>query len=95
VIGGAADAGNSVAQEILVNAAHKLAALVADVAGDLQLGDKEFLLVRMGGTVGRSRFFDAQIDDALKKMVPHARAGALRVSPAEDAALVAKESDAG
>ena len=94
VIAAAADGGDPVAQEILADAAEKLAALVADVAGRLHLGAKEFSLVRMGGTVGRSRFFDAQIEGALKKGAPHARSGALRVSPAEAAALVAKESDA-
>jgi hypothetical protein len=45
--------------------------------------------------MGRSRFFDARIDAALKNAVPDARTGKLRVSPAEAAALVAKESDAG
>jgi N-acetylglucosamine kinase-like BadF-type ATPase len=89
-----ADAGDGDAQQILLRASQDLASLVADVAGRLQLNDKEFLLVRTGGMMGRSRFFDAQIDDALKRAVPGARIGALRVSPAEAAALMAKESNA-
>jgi hypothetical protein len=44
----------------------------------------------MGGTVGRSVYFDAQIDAALKKAMPHAQIGMLRMSPAEAAALAAR-----
>jgi N-acetylglucosamine kinase-like BadF-type ATPase len=95
VVASAADAGNSAAQEILLHAAQDLAALVADVAGRLHLTDREFLLAKIGGTVGRSRFFDAQIDAALKQVAPSAQIGNLRISPAEAAALVAKESHAG
>jgi N-acetylglucosamine kinase-like BadF-type ATPase len=95
VVASAADAGDSAAQEILLRASQDLAALVADVSERLRLNEKAFLLVRMGGTMGRSRFFDAQIDAALNKIVPNAQMGKLRVSPAEAAALVAKESDAG
>jgi N-acetylglucosamine kinase-like BadF-type ATPase len=95
VVAAAADAGDAAAQEVLLRASQELVALVADVADRLHLSDREFLLVRMGGTMGRSRFFDANIDAALKKVVPNAQIGKLRVSPAEAAALVAKESDAG
>jgi N-acetylglucosamine kinase-like BadF-type ATPase len=95
VVAAAADAGDATAQEILLRASQDLVALVGDVAGRLHLGDTEFLLVRMGGTMGRSRFFGAHIDAALKKVVPNAQIGKLRVSPAEAAALLAKESDAG
>jgi hypothetical protein len=49
----------------------------------------------MGGTMERSRFFDAHIDTELKKVVPKAQIGKLRVSPAEAAALIARDSDAG
>ncbi len=70
------------------------ASLIADVAERLHLRESEFLLAKIGGTAGRSRFFDAQIDAALKQVVPSAQVGKLRVSPAEAAALVAKGSDA-
>jgi N-acetylglucosamine kinase-like BadF-type ATPase len=95
VVAGAADAGDAVAQEILVQAAQDLASLVNDVANHLHLHESEFLLAKIGGTTGRSRLFDAEIDAALKQVVPRAQIGKLRISPAEAAALVAKGSDAG
>ena len=95
VVAAAADAGEATAQGILVDAARELSALVSEVAERLRLRERPFLLAKIGGTIGRSRFFDAQIDAALKKAVPHAEIGKLRVSPAEAAALAAKESDAG
>jgi N-acetylglucosamine kinase-like BadF-type ATPase len=94
VIAAAADCGDAVAQEILVRAAEEVSSLVANVADRLHLCEKEFLLAKLGGTIGRSRFFDAQIDAALKEVVPRARIGGLRISPAEAAALAVKESDA-
>ena len=93
VIAAAADSGDATAQEILVCAAREVSSLVADVAERLQLREKEFLLAKIGGTIGRSHFFDAQIDDALKQVAPRARIGGLRISPAEAAALAVKESD--
>jgi len=95
VIAAAADSGDATAQEILVHAAQEVSSLVADVADRLHLRGKEFLLAKIGGTIGRSRFFDAQIDAALKHIVPRAQIGRLRISPAEAAALAAKEADAG
>jgi N-acetylglucosamine kinase-like BadF-type ATPase len=95
VVAAAADSGDATAQELLLRAARELSALVADVAGQLHLTEREFLLAKIGGTIGRSRFFDAQTDAALKQVTPRAQIGKLRVSPAEAAALAAKESDAG
>jgi N-acetylglucosamine kinase-like BadF-type ATPase len=95
LIAAAADSGNATARAILVDAAQQLALLVADVADRLHLRDQEFLLAKIGGTVGRSRFFDAQIDTALKHVAPNAKLGKLQISPAEAAALAAKESNAG
>jgi N-acetylglucosamine kinase-like BadF-type ATPase len=95
LIAAAADSGNATAQEILVGAAQEVSSLVADVANRLHLHETEFLLAKIGGTIGRSRFFDAQIDAALKRVVPSAKIGKLRISPAEAAALAAKGSDAG
>ena len=94
IVAGAADAGDAIAQQILIQAAQDLVSLIVDVAERLHLRDSEFLLAKIGGTVGRSRFFDAQIDEALKRAVPRGQIGSLRVSPAEAAALVAKGSDA-
>jgi N-acetylglucosamine kinase-like BadF-type ATPase len=95
VVASAADAGDATAQGILLHAAQELSALVADVADRLHLTEREFLLAKIGGTIGRSRFFDAQLDATLQQMVPSAQIGKLRISPAEAAALVAKESHAG
>jgi len=95
VVAAAADSGDATAQRILVNAAEEVSLLVADVADRLHLCEKEFLLAKIGGTIGRSRFFDAQIDAALKQVAPSAKIGKLRISPAEAAALAAKESNAG
>jgi len=93
IVAGAADAGDAIAQQILIQAARDLASLVAHVANHLHLRSSEFLLAKIGGTIGRSRFFDTQMDAALKEIVPRAQIGKLRVSPAEAAALVAKGSD--
>jgi N-acetylglucosamine kinase-like BadF-type ATPase len=95
VVAAAADSGDGTAQQILVGAAQEVSALVVDVADRLHLRETEFLLTKIGGTIGRSRFFDAQIDTALKQVVPSAKIGKLRISPAEAAALAAKEADAG
>jgi N-acetylglucosamine kinase-like BadF-type ATPase len=95
VIAAAADSGDASAQEILIHAALDVSSLVVDVAERLHLRETGFLLAKIGGTIGRSRFFDAQIDVALKRVVPSAKIGKLRISPAEAAALAAKESDAG
>lgn len=90
VIAAAADEGDATAQEILGRAAGQLAKLVGAVAARLRLGEKEFLLAKIGGTAGRSRFFDAQVDAALKSVAPGAKIEKLRISPAEAAALAAK-----
>ena len=95
VIAAAADSGDATAQEILGHAAKEVSSLVADVADRLHLREKEFLLAKIGGTIGRSRFFDAQIDATLRQVVPSAKIGKLRISPAEAAALATKASDAG
>jgi N-acetylglucosamine kinase-like BadF-type ATPase len=95
VIAELADSGDATARKILQQAARDLAMLVADVAEQLHLGDTEFLLAKIGGTVGRSAFFDAEVDVGLKNAAPHARIGQLRISPAEAAAVMAKEADGG
>src|SRR5258708_1947466 len=45
---------------------------------------------KIGGTIARSFFFDAQLDAAFNQLCPSARIGTLRISPAEAAALAAK-----
>lgn len=95
VIGEAADEGDATAQRILRQAAGEVTLLVAEVAEELQLGEKEFLLAKIGGTVGRSAYFDAQIEAGLQMVAPKATIGKLRISPAEAAALMAKGANDG
>jgi hypothetical protein len=52
-------------------------------------GGQSILIAKTGGTVGRSVFFDAQLDAALKKALPLAKIGGLAMSPAEAAARAA------
>ena len=94
VVAAAADSGDASARRILIEATQDLAGLVADVADRLHLRKSEFLLAKIGGTVGRSKFFDARVDAALKQVLPSVQIGNLRISAAEAAALVAKGSDA-
>jgi N-acetylglucosamine kinase-like BadF-type ATPase len=90
VVAAAADEGDVTAREILVHAAWELAALVQVVADHGAYGREETLIAKTGGTVGRSTFFDAQVDAALKRVLPQARIGGLRMSPAEAAARAAR-----
>ena len=90
VIAAAADAGDDTARELLLTAISHLSALVRDVADHLDLHDTPFTLARTGGMIGRSAFFDAQLNDALSKSFPRAQLGGLKISPAEAAALAAK-----
>ncbi len=90
VVATAADEGDATAREILVQAARELAALVQVVADHGAYGREDTLIAKTGGTVGRSAFFDAQVDAALKRVLPQARIGGLRMSPAEAAARAAR-----
>jgi glucosamine kinase len=90
VVAAAADEGDAAAREILVRAAQELASLVQAVAEHGAYGREEVLIAKTGGTVGRSTFFDAQLDTALKRLLPLARIGGLRMSPAEAAARAAR-----
>jgi N-acetylglucosamine kinase-like BadF-type ATPase len=91
IVAGAGDAGDSTAREILVQAAGDLAALVAVVADHLGTPREDLRISKTGGAVGRSVFFDEQVDAALKRALPHAQIGGLRMSPAEAAARAAKD----
>ncbi len=90
VVAAAADSGDAAAREILAHAASQLASLVDQVAARLNLRKTDFLLAKMGGTIGRSVFFDTQLNASFKRLFPSAQIGTLRISPAEAAALVAK-----
>jgi N-acetylglucosamine kinase len=90
VVAAAADAGDSAAREILLQAAGELSSLVDAVAEHSGLGREDIMIVKTGGTVGRSAFFDEQLDAAVKRVLPQARIGGLRMSPAEAAARAAQ-----
>jgi N-acetylglucosamine kinase-like BadF-type ATPase len=90
VITAAAAAGDAAAREILLDAVAELSPLVKDVADRLGFGQKKFRLVKTGGMFGRSAFFDAQFDAAVKKLLTNAQFDGLRITPAEAAALAAR-----
>jgi N-acetylglucosamine kinase-like BadF-type ATPase len=90
IVAAAGEAGDSNAREILLHAARDLATLVAAVADHLGTPGEDLRIAKTGGALGRSVFFDAQVDAALKKALPHAQIGGLRMSPAEAAARAAR-----
>ena len=89
LVGELGDKGDPVSREILSSSAHTLAELVKSVIDDLHLQDREMPIAKAGGTIGRSKFFDAAIDAELKKVAPLAHVIPLPVKPAEAAAKMA------
>jgi glucosamine kinase len=89
IVAKAADAGDAAAREILLQAARELSSLVNTVAEHMGYGRQSILIAKTGGTVGRSAFFDAQLDVALKQALPLAKIGGLAMSSAEAAARIA------
>jgi N-acetylglucosamine kinase-like BadF-type ATPase len=89
VVAAAADAGNSLGQALLNSAAVKLATISHRLAQSLGLDHRPFPLGKIGGAVGRSRFFDQTIDAELRSRLPTAIVSILRVEPAEIAARIA------
>jgi N-acetylglucosamine kinase-like BadF-type ATPase len=83
------DKGDAVACEILSGAAESLSGLAASVLQQLHMKDHEFPIAKAGGATGRSKFFDAAIDEGLRKVAPHAQITALKMKPAEAAAKMA------
>ncbi|HEY0702343.1 MAG TPA: BadF/BadG/BcrA/BcrD ATPase family protein [Candidatus Acidoferrales bacterium] len=83
------DKGDEVACEILSQAAASLAELAASVIRKLEMHDREILIAKSGGTIGRSKFFDTAIDNHLASLVPRAKIIALQMKPAEAAARIA------
>jgi glucosamine kinase len=90
VVASLADGGDAAAREILLQAAGELSSLVNAVAEHSGQGREETTIVKMGGMVGRCAFFDAQLDAALKRILPQAQIGKLQMSPAEAAARAAR-----
>ena len=90
-VAAAADEGDAAAREILLRAAGALSSLVNAVAEHAALGGEDVLIAKTGGTVDRSAFFDAQLDAGLKRVLPQARIGGLRMSLAEAAARATRK----
>ena len=74
------------------NAAESLTELVSSVLSRLNLDDCEIPIAKAGGAVGRSRFFDAAIDEGLNRIAPRAKLIPLAMKPAEAAAQLAIRS---
>jgi N-acetylglucosamine kinase-like BadF-type ATPase len=85
----AADEGEPSAQELLKLAAAELGCLVNDLVERLKLREQRFLLVKSGGAIQRSRYFDEQLNERLRAAAPHAEFGALLTTAAEAAARIA------
>ena len=85
----AADQGNSGACELIQMAATELTWLVNDLVDRLNLREQKFLLVKTGGMVKRSKFFDEQLNRRLREAAPQAEFGALAMTVTEAAARIA------
>src|SRR5712692_8361329 len=89
VVAAAADAGDETARVALRDAIRELIELVKDLAKRLGLQETRFNLAKVGGMMGRSAFFDAQLDDSLRAAFPRAKLGPLPILPAEMAGRLA------
>jgi N-acetylglucosamine kinase-like BadF-type ATPase len=83
------DKGDSVSCEILTGAAESLAQLAASVVQKLDMQNRNIIIAKSGGALGRSKFFDAAIDSNLAGLAPQAQIVALQMKPAEAAARMA------
>jgi glucosamine kinase len=77
------------ARGILRAAAFDLALLAENLAERLHLREARFVIAKIGGMMGRSKYLESQIDERLKNAFPLAEIGSLQVSPAEAAARLA------
>lgn len=89
VVAAAADEGDGAARALLDEAGAELAGLVTDLVERLELKSEKFLLVKSGGMVGRSAYFDKLLDERLRHAAPQAEFGSLVVTAAEAAARMA------
>lgn len=89
IVASLADSGDERARKLLSDATHELARLVGILVKLFSIEGTPFLLAKTGGMVGRSRYFDADMDRRLKQIAPAARIGLLPIAPAEAAARVA------
>jgi N-acetylglucosamine kinase-like BadF-type ATPase len=89
VVAAAAENGDSKARQFLQEAARELAGLVRDLVERLQFRTQEFSLIKSGGMVGRSMYFDQHIDECLRQVALNAKFTDLALPPAEAAARIA------
>jgi N-acetylglucosamine kinase-like BadF-type ATPase len=89
VVAALADNGDQTAQGILRTAALKLGEIAATLAERLRLGEHRFPLLKTGGMFGKSKYFDAQIHERLRVVLPHAHDQLPEVAPADAAAHLA------
>ena len=89
IVTAAADEGDSQARMLLQHAAGELSGLLTDLMARLELNDEKFLLVKSGGMVGHSTYFDRLLDEKLRMAAPNAQFGALMVTAAQAAAQLA------
>jgi N-acetylglucosamine kinase-like BadF-type ATPase len=83
------DNGDAVACGILSGAAESLAILARSVLERLDMLDREVPIAKCGGALGRSTFFDSEIDRGLARVAPRARIVSLQEKPAVSAARLA------
>ena len=79
---------DSVAREILQAAAAALAELAGCATNELRWRNRDVPIAKVGGVYGRSKYFDAAIDEEIKKAVPRARFTPVEISPAEAAVRI-------
>ena len=89
VVAAMADSGDSTSQGILRTAAYTLAALATSLAERLEIAHDSFQLVKMGGMMNRSKYFDAQLQERLRVTLPSAKAATLEIPLDEAAAYMA------
>ena len=103
VVAALADNRDETAQGILRTAAYKLAEMTTTLAERLKLGQhlgqhagedlrgKPFPLVKTGGMIGKSKYFDAQLNERLRVVLPLAEPHLPEVAPADAAAHIAAQ----
>jgi N-acetylglucosamine kinase-like BadF-type ATPase len=90
VVAKAAEKGDEVSQRLLTSAAASLVALATHIVKKLGLSEASFPMVRVGGVFGRSAYLDGLVDAGLREAAARAAVGSLKTSPAEAAALMAR-----
>jgi glucosamine kinase len=91
----AADAGEIIARDILLEAAQNLAAIVSNLIRHLKMETESFPLGKTGGVFQHSTLLDAKLEETIRIVAPRAKIAALEVTPAVGAARLALRMAAG